>query len=70
VQWCADGEFLCRVFSASCVQHISDLHSKCALRPHHVWKVWYTSILRPPRIGEKRRNHGLHLLRRAATVIK
>jgi len=26
------------VFSASRVQHISDLHSKFALRPHHVWK--------------------------------
>jgi len=26
------------VFSASHVQHISDLHSKFALRPHHVWK--------------------------------
>jgi len=25
-------------FSASRVQHISDLHSKFALRPHHVWK--------------------------------
>jgi len=30
--------FLRPVFSASCVQHISDLHSKFALRPHHVWK--------------------------------
>jgi len=26
------------VFSASRVQHVSDLHSKFALRPHHVWK--------------------------------
>jgi len=26
------------VFSASRVQHISDLHSKFALRPYHVWK--------------------------------
>jgi len=26
------------VFPASCVQHISDLHSKFALGPHHVWK--------------------------------
>jgi len=44
VRWCADGElfyfwrFLRRVFSASRVQHISDLHSKFALRPHHLWK--------------------------------
>jgi len=29
--------FLCPVFPASCVQHISDLHPKIALRPHHVW---------------------------------
>ena len=26
------------VFSASRVQHISDMHSKFALRPHHMWK--------------------------------
>ena len=26
------------VFSASRVQRISDMHSKFALRPHHVWK--------------------------------
>jgi len=30
--------FLCPVFSASRVQHVSDLHSKFALRPHHVRK--------------------------------
>jgi len=30
--------FLRPVFSASHVQHISDLHSKFVLRPHHVWK--------------------------------
>ena len=37
-----DGDFwrllLRPLFSASRVQHISDLHSKFALRPHHVWK--------------------------------
>jgi len=37
-----DGNFLAiffrRVFSANRVQHVSDLHSKFALRPHHVWK--------------------------------
>ena len=35
--------FLRPVFSASRVQHISDMHSTFALRPHHVWKygtVW------------------------------
>jgi len=26
------------VFSASCVQQVSDLHLKFALRPHYVWK--------------------------------
>ena len=39
VRWCADGDFLSflrPVFPASRVQHISDLHSKFALRPHHV----------------------------------
>jgi len=30
--------FLCPVFSVSRMQQISDLHSKFALRPHHVWK--------------------------------
>ena len=30
--------FLRPVFSASRVQHISDMHSKFALRPHHVRK--------------------------------
>jgi len=30
--------FLRPVFSASHMQHISDVHPKFALRPHHVWK--------------------------------
>jgi len=30
--------FLRPVFSTGRVQHISYMHSKCALRPHHVWK--------------------------------
>jgi len=38
VWWCADGRFLHPVFSVSRMQHISDLHSKFALRPHHMWK--------------------------------
>jgi len=29
-------DFLGPAFAASRVQHISDLHSKFALRPHHV----------------------------------
>jgi len=38
VQWFENGNFLRPVFSASLVQHISDMHSKFALRSHHVWK--------------------------------
>jgi len=30
--------FLRPVFSASRVQHVSDLHPKFAPKPHHVWK--------------------------------
>jgi len=32
------GKFLHPVFSASRVQHVSNLHLKFALRPHHVCK--------------------------------
>jgi len=38
VRWCPDGDFLHPVFSASRLQHVSDLHSKFALKSHHVWK--------------------------------
>jgi len=41
-RWRIFGEFLRPVFSASRVQHISDLHPKFALRPHK-WQcveVW------------------------------
>ena len=31
--------FLQPVFPASLVQHVSDLHPKFALRPHHVWNT-------------------------------
>jgi len=60
------GDFLRPVFSASRVQHVSDLHSKFAIRPHHCVEVWYTSNLRRLRLGdekkkkieeEDRRNH-------------
>ena len=37
VRWCQNGDFLRSVFSASRVQHISDMYSKFALRTHHVW---------------------------------
>jgi len=32
------GDFVCAVFSVSRAQHVSDLHSKFTLRPHHMWK--------------------------------
>ena len=38
LRWRFLATFLRPVFSASRVQDISDLHSKFALRPHHVWK--------------------------------
>jgi len=37
-RWRFFGDFLRPVFSASLVRHISDMHSKFTLRPHHVWK--------------------------------
>ena len=37
-RWRFFASFLRPVFPASRVQHISDLHSKFTLRPHHVWK--------------------------------
>jgi len=33
-----NGDFLRPAFPASCTQHISDLHSKFAVGPHHVLK--------------------------------
>ena len=36
VGWCHMANFLRPVFSTSRVQHVSDLHPKFALRPHHV----------------------------------
>jgi len=37
-RWRFLATFLRPVFSARRVQHISDLHSKFTLGPHHVWK--------------------------------
>jgi len=37
-RWRLFGDFLCPAFPASRVQHVSDMRSKFALRPHHVWK--------------------------------
>jgi len=43
-RWQIFGNFLHLVFSARHVQHVSDLHSKYALRPHRVWKYGTHSI--------------------------
>jgi len=37
-RWRFFASFLCPIFPASRVQHISDLHPKFALKPHHVYK--------------------------------
>jgi len=37
-RWWFFDDFLRPVFSARCAQHISDMQSKFALWPHHVWK--------------------------------
>ena len=47
------GESLGPVFSARSVQHVSDLHLKFALRPHHVWK--YGRHMRRMRLGEEKK---------------
>jgi len=45
------GEFLGPAFSASRVQHVSELYLKSALRPHHVWKYGRHSICDSSRIS-------------------
>jgi len=35
-RWQIFGDFLRTVFSASRMQHISDMHSRFSLRPYHV----------------------------------
>jgi len=55
-RWRLYGDFLRPAFSASRVQHVSDLHPKFALRPHHdCAEVWQTSNLQPLRLGEEKR---------------
>jgi len=43
-RWRIFGDFLRPAFPASRVQHVSDLHPKFALRPHHVCKYGRHSI--------------------------
>ena len=44
-RWRIFGDFLRPLFSASRVQHVSDLHPKLPLRPHHVWKYGDLSLI-------------------------
>jgi len=37
-RWRLFGDFLRLAFSANRMKHVSDLHPKFALRPHHLWK--------------------------------
>ena len=52
-RWQLFGDFLRAVFSASHVQHVSDLHYKFTLRPHHVWKYGIQSPTAEIRRGKK-----------------
>jgi len=45
--------FLHPVFSANRVQHISDMYSKFALKPHHVWEYGIQSPTAEIRRGKK-----------------
>ena len=54
-RWRIFGDFLRPVFSTSRAQHISDLHSKFALTPHHVWKYGIDIHCATMRIGEEKR---------------
>jgi len=56
-RWRFLATFLRPVFSASRMQQVSDLHSKFALRPHHVSKYGRHPItnLRPLRLGKEKR---------------
>ena len=49
------GDFLRPEFSVSRMHHVSDLHLKFALRPHHVWKYGRHSNLRRLRLGEEKK---------------
>jgi len=55
LRWQFFASFLCPVFPASRLQHISDLYSKFALGPHHVSKYGRYPIMRPLRLGDEKR---------------
>jgi len=53
-KWRIFGDFVRRVFSASRVQHVSELHPKFTLVTPCV-EVWQTSNLRRLRLGEEKK---------------
>jgi len=59
VRWCPDGDFgdfLRPVFSASRVEHVSDLHPKFPLiKATPCVEVWQISNLRRLRLGEEKK---------------
>jgi len=61
-RWRIFGDFFCPVFSASRVQHVSDLHPKFALRPHNVWKYGKHPIyIQRLRLGEEKRRQNYNV---------
>jgi len=62
-RWLIFDDFLGPVFSASLIQHISDLHSKFALRPRHMVDIQCATaeIRRGKKIEEEERNHRMKI---------
>jgi len=54
-RWRFLATFLRPVFSASRVQHVSDLHPKFATKATPCVEVWQTSNLRRLRLGEEKK---------------
>jgi len=57
-RWRLFGDFFDPAFSASRLQHVSDLHPKFALRPAPCVEVWQASNLRWLRLGEEKKKEG------------
>ena len=63
-RWRIFGQFLGAAFTASHVQHVSDVHPKFALKATSCVEVWQTSNLRRLRLGEEKkidRNHSMKI---------
>jgi len=69
-RWRIFGDFLRPVFTASRVQHVSDLHPKFALRPHHESMVDIQSATAEIRRGKgkkKKKPQGKNIMSASAT---